>query len=126
MADRRPTDTETRDNGAQSRPRKSRIDSYANWSATQHHRRWPASSTPAAHRPTEDGARGRAAPPPEGSVVSSRRAKVEVEIMDTGLLKHHHETTWGREREGNPLTGPGAATFDLWILLVSTLIDIRF
>ena len=77
MADRRPTDTETRDNGAQSRPRKSRIDSYANWSATQHliHRRWPA-----ARPPTERGRTG-VAPPREGSVVSSRRAKVEVEII---------------------------------------------
>ena len=46
LADWRPTDTETRDNGAKGRPSKSRIDSYANWSATQHHRRWPASSTP--------------------------------------------------------------------------------
>ena len=85
LANWRPTDTETRDNGAKGRPSKSRIDSYANWSATQHHRRWPASSTPT-HRPTEDGARGRAAPPPEGSVVSSCRAKVEVAIISWYLL----------------------------------------
>ena len=82
LADWRPTDTETRDNGAKGRPSKSRIDSYANWSATQHHRRWPASKHAAARPPTDRG-RGTGA---GGTATGRKRSQ---QLQSQSRSRHH-------------------------------------